>query len=81
MTQKKRKRYSEWLNTYERFLNYFDELATQIDEKDKSEMFADQMQKWSASECIIMHVPLGGDTTLKGLCAGAQQGNLTSTSR
>lgn len=40
-TEDVRKRYSEWLNTYERFLNYFDELATQIDEKDKSEMFAD----------------------------------------
>lgn len=40
-TEDVRKQYSAWLNTYERFLNYFDELATQIDEREKSEMFAD----------------------------------------
>lgn len=40
-TEDVRKQYSAWLNTYECFLNYFDELATQIDEREKSEMFAD----------------------------------------
>lgn len=40
-TEDVRKQYSAWLNTYERFLNHFDELATQIDERENNEMSAD----------------------------------------